>query len=424
MHPLLNKMDKKMNKRFFYGWIIVFACFIMQAIPFGVSQNIQPQFMGYVVEGEGFTLTEFSLLFSIGTIVTAIASPFIGKIFDKKNMNVKLFYTLGAFLAGAGFLLFGYCHQLWQFYGVAAIVQVGTAIITSIGVPVLIHMWFQSKAGMALGIAFAGGGIGNVVLQQLAARMLVTKGYSYSYVFFGILSLVVGIPIALLFIRRPKLGEIEANTSKQQSIGNEKHGYTLTELKKDMYFWLFGVGFFLVGIYISGMLIQYMTYFKSLQFSAATIGNIGSLFAIFSIVGNLCGGWLFDKIGIKNCLYLAALLIISCGLCLLFVPYLSFLSYVFAALIGISVFAYIIGPSYMTGKLFGSKSYGVILGVVNIFFAGGFALGAVLFGVLVDFTGGYTIPWMMVTFMSAICYILLIISANHFIKIAKEKSLL
>lgn len=425
-------MSTNTKKGFFYGWIIVAACFIMQAIPFGVSQNIQPQFIGYVVEGEGFTLTQFSLLFTIGTIISAVASPFIGQLFDKPKMNVRLFYTAGAILTGVGFMLFGYCHSLWAFYGVGAVLQVGTAIISSMGIPVLINMWFHSKSGTALGIAFAGGGIGNVVLQQLAARQLAANGYGASYIYFGIMALIVGVPIALLLIRRPKKGELEAagilEAQSEEDVAAKKApqgtwGYSLKELKSIPSFWMFGIGFVFVGIYVSGMFVQFMAYFKYLNFDAATIGNIGSIFAIASILGNLCGGWLFDKIGIRNCLIFAGFLIVGCGLCLIFAPQVPMLAYVFAFGLGIAVFAYIIGPSYMTGALFGNKYYGGILGVVNIFFAVGYAFGAVIFGMVVDATGGYLAAWIFMTVIGGICYLMLMMSSSYFIKNAETKKM-
>lgn len=420
----------KKEKTFFYGWIIVAACFVMQAIPFGVSQNIQPQFLGYVVHGEGFTLTQFSLLFTIGTIVSAIASPFVGRLFDKPNLNTRLFYTLGAILTSVAFALFGLSHTLWQFYSLAAVLQVGTTIISSLGIPVLIHMWFGNKSGTALGIAFAGGGIGNVLLQQLAAHQLATNGYGYSYIFFGILAFVIGVPIALLFVRRPRKGELASlekhdsqQVVKQEARQDAVWGYSLNELLKNVYFWIFGIGFILVGIYVSGMFVQFMAYFKTLNFSAATIGNIGSVFAIATIVGNLWGGRLFDKIGIKNCLLLACVLVVSCGLCLIFVTKLHILAYVFAIFLGIAVFAYIIGPSYMTGYLFGNRFYGGNLGIINIFFAVGYAFGAVVFGMIVDATGGYLTAWIFMTVVAGLTYILLFIAAVHFLKKIEEKKI-
>ena len=44
------------SKKLATGWLIVVACMLIQAIPFGVASNIQPQFVSYVVEEKGFTL--------------------------------------------------------------------------------------------------------------------------------------------------------------------------------------------------------------------------------------------------------------------------------------------------------------------------------------------------------------------------------
>lgn len=77
---------------------------LIQAVPFGVASNIQPQFISYVVEGEGFSLASFSLIFTIGTLVSAIASPGIGYIYNR--VNPKLMYLVGSILACGGFWLF------------------------------------------------------------------------------------------------------------------------------------------------------------------------------------------------------------------------------------------------------------------------------------------------------------------------------
>ena len=75
----------------------------------------------------------------------------------------------------------------------------------SIGIPLLINSWFDDTTkGKALGLAFAGSGLGNIFLQQMTAYSLVNFGSSKSYLMFGALSLIVGIPVSLLFLRMPK----------------------------------------------------------------------------------------------------------------------------------------------------------------------------------------------------------------------------
>ena len=74
MDNIINEQQPKGKKTFFYGWVIVASCMLIQAIPFGVAMNVQPQFINFVTNGEGFTLTQFSLVF---TIVTCYRKNFI-----------------------------------------------------------------------------------------------------------------------------------------------------------------------------------------------------------------------------------------------------------------------------------------------------------------------------------------------------------
>ena len=61
------------------------------------------------------------------------------------------------------------------------------------------------------------------------------------------------------------------------------------------------------------------------------------------------------------------------------------------------------GPSYLTGALFGNREFGTILGIVQIFFAVGFAIGSTLFGVVVDMAG-YNAGWISTIVYVAIAY--------------------
>ena len=83
----MNELNNK-KKRLAAGWVIVIACMLMQAIPACVVDNTSSLFIYPVINSKGFTLVAFSLMFSIGTIVSAVAGPFIGKLFSK--INVKL----------------------------------------------------------------------------------------------------------------------------------------------------------------------------------------------------------------------------------------------------------------------------------------------------------------------------------------------
>lgn len=70
--------NNKQNK-FFYGWVIVAACLLIQAIPFGVAANLPPTFTNYVVNGEGFSYASFTLIFTIVLLCLLFVLPLLGK---------------------------------------------------------------------------------------------------------------------------------------------------------------------------------------------------------------------------------------------------------------------------------------------------------------------------------------------------------
>nr|WP_317333343.1 conjugated bile salt MFS transporter [uncultured Romboutsia sp.] len=424
----MNALNQNKSKKFATGWLIVVACMLIQAIPFGVASNIQPQFVSYVVEEKGFTLAGFSLIFTLGTVVSAVASPFIGMMFNK--INAKTMYLLGTILSGGGFLAFSMCQELWQFYIVAGIVQVGTAAISSIGVPLLINGWFDELSkGKAMGLAFAGGSIGNIFLQQMTAYSLAANGASKSYLMFGILSLVVGVPITLLFLRMPK-GDFEIVKGKKKEESNKESsddstsvdwGYTFKEAKNLKFFWIFALGLFFLGMYVSALAVQYPAYLKlHLNLDPKIVGNVGSVFALCSLGGNLFGGIIFDKLGVTKGLIVAAILASTSCLALMFAGQMPMLAIVFATLKGLSVFAYMMGPSLLTGSFFGKKEFGAILGVVQIFFAVGFAAGSSVFALLVD-KAGYSVAWTTILVFIGVCYASLVVASIGMAKLNKKR---
>ena len=385
------------NKKIATGWLMVIACMLVQAIPYCIVANTQALYMYPVMEAKGFTLSQFSLIFTIGTIVPALIGPFIGGIYRK--VNTKILYLIGGILLSCGFMTFSIAEKLWQFYAIAGVVQVGASIVAGIGVPMLINAWFdETSKGKAMGIAYAGGSIGNIFLQQLVVRTISSRGYAHSYFTFGLVALIAIIPITLFMIRMPK-NESEIVRGKAQQKEEKTNSvdisYTLKEAQKNKYFWMMGMGLFFVGIYVSAYSVQYAAYFQGeLGLSASVIATTGSLFALASLFGNLVGGILFDKLGAIKTLAIGAIAVMA-------------------------MFVYMMTPAYMVGTFFGNKEYGSILGLINLNFALGFCIGSALFGVFVG-NFGYNATWIGVLVCVALAFTLLITAATGMTKANKE----
>lgn len=378
-----NKIDNK--KKYF----IVFICMFLQAVPYSIAQNIQPLFVPYVIKQCGFSLAGFSLIFTCGAIASAIFFPVLGNVFEK--VNIKLLFLVGATLSAVGFMGFGFSHNLAQFYALAAMQKVGCLLFSGIGVPYLINSWFPKEGrGKALGIAFSGGSIGNVFLQQITSQMLASRGATYSYIFFGVLALVCSLPIVMIFVRLPKVGEVEVveenEAEEVQTSGFDGLGAKAT--KQNKYFWLFSIGYAIIAVSISALSTQYATYFTGeLGLSATLVGTLGSVFAAFCLIGNVSGGALFDKIGTLKTMTISMLLQGVAIVALIFCSKVPALAFLFSIAYGLNVYSYMSAPAFMATDVFGKKESSKIFGTISLLFALGYAFGSTLVGMIVDKVG-------------------------------------
>lgn len=398
-----NKIDNK--KKYF----IVFICMFLQAVPYSIAQNIQPLFVPYVIKQFGFSLAGFSLIFTCGAIASAIFSPVLGNVFEK--VNIKLLFLVGATLSAVGFMGFGFSHNLAQFYALAAMQKVGCLLFSGIGVPYLINSWFPKEGrGKALGIAFSGGSIGNVFLQQITSQMLASRGATYSYIFFGVLALVCSLPIVMIFVRLPKVGEVEVveenEAEEVQTSGFDGLGAKAT--KKNKYFWLFSIGYAIIAVSISALSTQYATYFTGeLGLSATLVGTLGSVFAAFCLIGNVSGGALFDKIGTLKTMTISMLLQGVAIVALIFCAKVHALAFLFSIAYGLNVYSYMSAPAFMATDVFGKKESSKIFGTISLLFALGYAFGSTLVGMIVDKVG-FGAAWIVILGCVVVGYTLLL----------------
>jgi len=398
-----NKIDNK--KKYF----IVFICMFLQTVPYSIAQNIQPLFVPYVIKQFGFSLAGFSLIFTCGAIASAIFSPVLGNVFEK--VNIKLLFLLGATLSAVGFMGFGFSHNLAQFYVLAAMQKVGCLLFSGIGVPYLINSWFPKEGrGKALGIAFSGGSIGNVFLQQITSQMLASRGVTYSYIFFGVLALVCSLPIVMIFVRLPKAGEVEVveenEAEEVQTSGFDGLGAKAT--KQNKYFWLFSIGYAIIAVSISALSTQYATYFTGeLGLSATLVGTLGSVFAAFCLIGNVSGGALFDKIGTLKTMTISMLLQGVAIVALIFCAKVPALAFLFSIAYGLNVYSYMSAPAFMATDVFGKKESSKIFGTISLLFALGYAFGSTLVGMIVDKVG-FGAAWIVMLGCVVVGYTLLL----------------
>lgn len=388
-----------MKQKPWYKWVILGACFLLMAVPFSIVNSIHPLFMNPVSTEQGFRISEFSLIFTISAIVVAIASPMIGKLMEK--FKLKWLMSVSAFLVGGGFFCYQFAENIYVFYILAILISCGMAGLTMIPISTMLVNWFGQQSGTAMGIAFAGAGTGTFFWMQWVSRWIESYGYQQSYAFLGSIILLVALPVCLGIIESAPLAE---KTHKSSNRGGHE-----SAVLKEMRFWLFSFGLFIMGTAVAGTQIHVQSYLASLGYPLSFGANVGSVLAVFALTGSVVGGFLFDKIPTQYALGIFGSFSVLALLLLLFAQNET-IPYLFAAIFGLSLCISSIWPAFGVKTLFDRTHYAKILGMAQLFFTAGGAVGPFFSGLVAD-TVGYHVAWgiyLLFTILYLVLFILLI----------------
>src|SRR3984893_10697913 len=191
-----------MRLPFFYGWVIVVVTFVTMAIrvnaPPGFLLCFPPHIDEFGVERGGSAGA-----FSFGFLVSAGVSPLIGRLMDRSGPRAVM--ELGVALMGGGLLLAPLTTQPWHLYlTIGVMVGAGSVCLGYSGQSLFLPNWFIRRRGLAMGLAFAGVGIGSVTLLPWVQLMIEQSGWRTACTAMGILIVVVLAPINLLLRKRPE----------------------------------------------------------------------------------------------------------------------------------------------------------------------------------------------------------------------------
>ena len=186
---------------FFYGWVIVAVVFVTM----GIAVNARTAFsllFPPILDEFGWDRGTTAGAFSFGFIVSAVMSPSLGRLMDKRGPLVV--NELGVILMGAGLLLATLVQQPWQLYAtLGMLVGGGSVCLGYTGQGLFLPNWFVRRRGLAMSLAFSGVGVGSVILLPWLQGVIARAGWRSACLALGIVVLVLLLPLNLLVRRRP-----------------------------------------------------------------------------------------------------------------------------------------------------------------------------------------------------------------------------
>jgi len=399
-----------MKKKVFYGWYIVVACIIIAAAGIGFH-NTASIFIIPVTEDLGLSRGEFTFFRTIVTILGAALLPLYGKL--AKRYSLKNIMLCGTILSSISLIGYSFASDLWHFYLMAVFngLFVNASHFMIIGI--LINRWFEYKRGFALGLAFAGSGLGAAIMNPMASVVIENFDWRWGFRFTGIVALIVLIPTILFLIKEypEKVGlspyRKDGSESAKASSTHIPTGLTLAEARKTPAFWFLAIALFSIAIGAAGPHAHIAPFLVDLGYYPTLVATIVSFSMVILTVGKIFMGNVFDRFGT----YVGGIILGS-----LFI--LSPISALFAAtpaaawfhafLLGMAATGFSIAANIFVMKFFGEKDFPVILSIFSSIMAFGGAFAPPAMGFVYDIFGTYTNAWYFLIasgFAVFICFI-------------------
>ncbi len=395
-----------MRLPFFYGWIIVAVAFVTM----GVGVNARTAFsllFPPILDEFGWERGVTAGAFSFGFLVSAVLTPSLGRLMDRRGPRVVM--ELGVALVAAGLMLATLVRQPWHLYVTLGVLVGGGSICLSYtGQSLFLPNWFVRRRGLAMSLAFSGVGVGSIILLPWLQHLIGRSGWRAACWAMGILVLVLLAPLNLLLRRRPEDMGLEpdgAATSRDAVAGGQAANvvdpvwaavdWTLGRAIRTTRFWWITLGYF--GGLFSWYAVQVhqTKYLVEIGFSPSYAAWALGFVSLVAIPGQIALGHLSDRIGREWVWTAGSLGFVVCYLALLLMrqsptPALLYLMVVSQGALGYGLTS-VIGA--IPAEIFQGRHYGTIFGTLMLAAIAGGAVGPWLTGAIHDATGSYNLAF-------------------------------
>lgn len=395
-----------MRLRFFYGWVIVAVTFVTMAIGVNARTSFSLLFPPIIDEfhwERGVTAGAFSF----GFLVSGIMSPLMGRMMDR--FGPRSVMELGVVLMAAGLLLAPLTTQPWHLYlTIGVLVGGGSICLGYSGQSLFLPNWFVRRRGLAIGIAFAGVGIGSIVLLPWVQHLIEQAGWRTACWVLGLIVLFVLGPINLLLRKRPEDMGLEpdgdhVHASASAPVSNVVDpvwtaiDWTLTRAMRTSRFWWLALGLF-CGLYDwYAVQVHQTKYLVEIGFSPTVAAWALGIVSLLGIPGQIWLGHLSDRIGRESIWTISGLGFTICFAALIALDRYPSLVLVYVMITAQGLLGYgvtsIMGP--VVAEIFQGKHFGSIFGTIMLAALAGGAAGPWLTGVLHDHYGNYDLAFLI-----------------------------
>ncbi len=392
----ISQMSDKLSWRH-VGFVLAIAS--MQFLGVALQLNTSGIFYKSVAEELGVGLGAVSFYISMAYIVSIFLMPVGERLMNR--FSIRLIYVVANLCLVAGFFINAAAHSVWMMY-LAGALMAGCVTFNMYLMPVLVARWFKKSTGFVVGLCGSLTGLGSAIFNPVGATIIAEAGWRMGYVVFGLLILVIVVPLVLAFVRsNPEdvgvraYGALSvAEDSGDGLVGRKVSGADFAAVMKSAAFPM------LVIMALCGGSVAVMSqYMTSFALDVGYLAVVGATMTSAAMIGNMGSKILLGAVADRN-ISIAVIAAVVCPVIAL--GGLMAVGGSSAILIVAVAFFYgFVQPSntvilpLVIQKLFGDKDYGRIWAMIAPFSCIACAAGATMWGWIYDGTGSFHIVFII-----------------------------
>ena len=292
-----------------WAWLVLIGCIGFYSIPTGIIANTSGIFVAPVMDQFGWSQTDTTMYRTIQPIVSAICAPFAGKLLEK--YDPRWIMTAVSAVFGLASVASAFATELWQWNLYGVVFGVTAAFFMYLAAPVLINIWFEKGAGIAVSISAATLSLLAAIASPVGQALISAYGWQTARLVLSLVTTVASVVLCAAFVRKSpsvmnvlpfgasQTGEDAEERSAEEAAAAvaaaENEGATIEEARKSpaMYTLILVAGIFCM----CAAFFQQIPAFCAHGELGASVGAMAvSIIMVGGIVGKLLLGALNDKI--------------------------------------------------------------------------------------------------------------------------------
>src|SRR5438093_12247213 len=379
-----------MSPRYFYGWTVVGATFVMAMFSFGLGFYGLTVYLASLQRLHGWSASVVSAPVTVYYVAGALLTTAIGDVYER--LGPRLVVTAGSVAMAAGVAALGVVSQPWHLYPAFLVMSAGWGAMSGAAINIVLAPWFQRRRGLAVSLAFNGATLGGVIVAPVLIPLIGAVGFATTLALAALTLVLVLVPVAVVVMRRnPEDLGLDPDGDRQVSrLGVSSPSLARGWRGEAMRTWRF---WSVSAPFAIGLAAQVGVLTHLVALVAPTLGTGGAARAVSAttaaaLIGRLATGAVVDRLN-RRIVASATLIIQIAGLALLARAPSAAGVYAGCALFGLGVGNLTTLPGLILAVEWPRRRFSALVGLVVGINQFTFAFGPSLVGVVRDWAGSY-----------------------------------